>query len=203
MGVRVEPHSPRVRRGAHLRRFAGRPAVLDDQGRRGLDQATERVALSSSKTGQKSCNVWCRRTDPTGWWAHLVGALRVHPHKHYANHPPQEDRGPSGILGCERCVPKSFGFRPARMPAIIESRRLSRGVPERVVSGTGGGPRATAGMVRSDLDRRTGLRHAQFCDTRQASAVISVSCRPDYGSRIRASNRSVICSPLDSEPGLI
>jgi len=27
------------------------------------------------------------------WWAHLVGALRVHPHKHDANYPPQEYRG--------------------------------------------------------------------------------------------------------------
>jgi len=27
-----------------------------------------------------------------GWWAHLVGALQVHPHKHYANYPPQTDR---------------------------------------------------------------------------------------------------------------
>jgi len=27
------------------------------------------------------------------WWAHLVGALRVHPHKHDANYPPQKDRG--------------------------------------------------------------------------------------------------------------
>src|SRR3989442_8436687 len=27
------------------------------------------------------------------WWAHLVGALQVHPHKHYANYPPQKDRG--------------------------------------------------------------------------------------------------------------
>src|SRR6266852_562235 len=29
------------------------------------------------------------------WWAHLVGALRVHPHKHYASDPPQKDRGPT------------------------------------------------------------------------------------------------------------
>src|SRR5262249_10799172 len=28
-----------------------------------------------------------------GWWAHLMGAVRVHPHKHCANYPPQEDRG--------------------------------------------------------------------------------------------------------------
>jgi hypothetical protein len=28
-----------------------------------------------------------------GRWAHAVGALQVHPHKHYANYPPQEDRG--------------------------------------------------------------------------------------------------------------
>ena len=27
------------------------------------------------------------------WWAHLVGAHRVHPHKHDANYPPQKDRG--------------------------------------------------------------------------------------------------------------
>jgi hypothetical protein len=26
------------------------------------------------------------------WWTHLVGALRVHPHKHCANYPPQKDR---------------------------------------------------------------------------------------------------------------
>jgi hypothetical protein len=30
------------------------------------------------------------------WWAHLVGALRVHPHKHCANYPPQKDRENSG-----------------------------------------------------------------------------------------------------------
>jgi len=30
---------------------------------------------------------------PAGWWAHVVGALRVHPHKHDANYPPQKDRG--------------------------------------------------------------------------------------------------------------
>jgi len=27
------------------------------------------------------------------WWAHLVGAVRVHPHKDDANYPPQKDRG--------------------------------------------------------------------------------------------------------------
>jgi hypothetical protein len=27
------------------------------------------------------------------WWAQLVGALRVHPHKRYANYPLQKDRG--------------------------------------------------------------------------------------------------------------
>jgi hypothetical protein len=34
------------------------------------------------------------------WWALLVGALRVHPHKHYANYPPQKDRGlpPAGRI---------------------------------------------------------------------------------------------------------
>jgi len=30
---------------------------------------------------------------PPRWWAHLVRALRVHPHKHCANYPPQKDRG--------------------------------------------------------------------------------------------------------------
>jgi hypothetical protein len=28
-----------------------------------------------------------RRSGPN-WWAHLVGALRVHPYKHCANYPP-------------------------------------------------------------------------------------------------------------------
>jgi len=32
----------------------------------------------------------CRGTRPG--WAQLVGAPRVHPHKHYANYPPQKDR---------------------------------------------------------------------------------------------------------------
>ena len=27
------------------------------------------------------------------WWAHLVGAVRVHLHEHYANFPLQKDRG--------------------------------------------------------------------------------------------------------------
>jgi len=27
------------------------------------------------------------------WCARLVGELRVHPHKHWADYPPQEDRG--------------------------------------------------------------------------------------------------------------
>jgi len=33
------------------------------------------------------------RQEQFEWWAHLVGALRVHPHKHWADHPPQKDRG--------------------------------------------------------------------------------------------------------------
>jgi hypothetical protein len=39
------------------------------------------------------------------WWAHLVGALRVHPHKHYANYPSQKDRGSDER---ERSGEKSF-----------------------------------------------------------------------------------------------
>jgi len=33
------------------------------------------------------------RSGDAEWWARLVGALRVHPHKHYANYPLQKDRG--------------------------------------------------------------------------------------------------------------
>jgi hypothetical protein len=43
-------------------------------------------------------------SDPQ-WWAHPAGALRVHPHKHYANYSPQKDRG-CARGGCgvsERC----------------------------------------------------------------------------------------------------
>jgi hypothetical protein len=42
------------------------------------------------------------------WWAYLE-FTRMN-----VDHPPQSDRGPSGILGCECCAPKSLGFRPAR-----------------------------------------------------------------------------------------
>jgi len=31
------------------------------------------------------------------WWAHLVGALRVHLHKYDANYPPQKDGGTPGF----------------------------------------------------------------------------------------------------------
>jgi len=34
------------------------------------------------------------------WWAHLVGALRVHPHKYWADYPPQKDRGISVVRCC-------------------------------------------------------------------------------------------------------
>jgi hypothetical protein len=34
------------------------------------------------------------------WRAQLVGALRVHPHKHYADHPLQRDRGFARGRGC-------------------------------------------------------------------------------------------------------
>jgi len=43
------------------------------------------------------------------WWAHLVGVLRVHPHKHWANYPPQEVRG---AADCRRVV--SFSKRRTR-----------------------------------------------------------------------------------------
>ena len=38
------------------------------------------------------------------WWVHLAGAFRVHLHRHWANHPPQKDRGsddgrPSPLTG--------------------------------------------------------------------------------------------------------
>jgi hypothetical protein len=33
------------------------------------------------------------------WWAHLVGALRVHPHKHCADYPPKKDRRTSRHSG--------------------------------------------------------------------------------------------------------
>jgi len=34
-----------------------------------------------------------RRSQSAQWWAQLVGALRVHPHKQWADFPPQQDRG--------------------------------------------------------------------------------------------------------------
>ncbi len=42
-------------------------------------------------TGPAYCDT--DRLHPPQWWAHVVGAIRVHPHKHYANYPPQKDRG--------------------------------------------------------------------------------------------------------------
>src|ERR1700730_14133078 len=44
------------------------------------------------------------------WWAHLVGAFRVDPQKHYANHPPQRNRtcGAEGVAIIE--VPTLHGW---------------------------------------------------------------------------------------------
>src|SRR6266571_3499568 len=61
------------------------------------------------------------------WWAHLVGALRVHPHKHWANYPPQEDRGcarggrPS--VDRKRNIPRSDTLTGRRGPALVISGR--------------------------------------------------------------------------------
>jgi hypothetical protein len=46
----------------------------------------------------------------TQWWAHLVGARRVLPHKHDANYPPQKDRG-SARLARAGVHPRSRGPR--------------------------------------------------------------------------------------------
>src|SRR5712692_3539750 len=56
------------------------------EGRGSRGSRTRSCAFAKGASTAESCV-------STQWWAHLVGALRVHPHKHYANHPPQKDRG--------------------------------------------------------------------------------------------------------------
>jgi len=69
------------------RRSRGRPSDVTLSGSRrlvvGRGQSTSllgRHRFSGSRDLQKLG--W--------WWAHLVGALRVYPHKHWANHPPKK-----------------------------------------------------------------------------------------------------------------
>jgi len=70
-----------------------------------------------------------RPRQATRWWAHLVGALRVHPHKHCANFPPQKDRGcprgervPTRIRVCAFAVGKCTA-RPC--PSVDRGRRIA------------------------------------------------------------------------------
>ena len=45
---------------------------------------------------------------PARWWAHLVGALRAHPHEHDANFPLQKD--PFGAPGDERSLSRELAW---------------------------------------------------------------------------------------------
>jgi len=65
-----------------------------------LLHASEVVCMNKSAT----VAAWFSRHCPWAldrgkWWAHLVGALRVHPHERWADHPPQKDRGTSRHSG--------------------------------------------------------------------------------------------------------
>jgi hypothetical protein len=71
---------------------------------------------------------------PTDWWAHLVGALRVHPDKHWSDYPPQEDRGcAEGLGSASRLLSTAHGVRQ-HTADLTHARRVSREmvVPPRV-----------------------------------------------------------------------
>src|SRR5687768_12354079 len=53
-----------------------------------------RVLVPAATHDEEITCMSARAVVPGRWWAHLVGALRVHPHNHYANDPPEKDRGP-------------------------------------------------------------------------------------------------------------
>ncbi len=115
-----------------------------------------------------------RPRQATRWWAHLVGALRVHPHKHCANFPPQKDRRNASaaarrrhewgsavvILTCERSrgewsrhVPR---FRPGRVAPRRRRKRCRKPMVVHVDlrALTGGPERARCLKLRSNLTSR-------------------------------------------------
>jgi hypothetical protein len=47
------------------------------------------AAMSTRARPQHNATTPCDRSGDQ-WWAHLVGALRVQPHKHCADYPPQK-----------------------------------------------------------------------------------------------------------------
>src|SRR6266498_280681 len=65
-------------------------------------------------TSTLSCRIPAESLCSAQWWAQLVGARRVHPHKHCANYPPQKDRG---LARGARHVATRYGV-------IMSNRRL-------------------------------------------------------------------------------
>ena len=74
---------------------------------------------------------------PARWWAHMVGALRVDPHKHYANYPPQKDRRDAGgSARVEIFWPPRTRVPIVPLAAVISGRRSSpQGVSPRLRAG--------------------------------------------------------------------
>ena len=70
----------------------------------------------------------------TDWWAHLVGALRVSPHKHCATHPQKKNGGRSGPASVPVTVQKERGVGDAtrrarsQQPAVRATRKSPSGL---------------------------------------------------------------------------
>src|SRR5437762_9915935 len=99
----------------------------------GSERATHRSRCLSAAlvkpVGQirLSCRQWLYSPlSPATWWAHLVGAVRVHPHKHRAVYPPQEDpvSGVRRQLSTERFAIKNQAAS-SRLPAVDRRRDIS------------------------------------------------------------------------------
>lgn len=58
------------------------------------------------------------------WWAYQVGALRVHPRKHEADYPLQEDRRCAGGGSDDDNAPASGMIKAARQPIAVEGSPL-------------------------------------------------------------------------------
>src|SRR5262245_379103 len=134
-----------------------RPTRRACTARQSLLQAARRAA-SQLRSGEARARMALRQSrahfrpaSRRRWWAHLVGALRIHPHKHDANFPPKKDRGFARGGRVYRGL--TFALSRSRIHGSINARSLNAlGSNARVVTSPCGETDVTCGDSRKRFD---------------------------------------------------
>ena len=104
---------------------------------------------------------------PARWWPHLVGARRVHPHEHYANYPPQKDRGFARGAALLSIAADGSTFGAAHYSirnAVVGSRRVAR--PAGTIDAINATVTRTATVTMSVTASRASVRTTLLCSRR-------------------------------------